>query len=63
MVTGGPEEYDGIDMRETNAHLVLSEGDFAAIANHLDRPTRAKESLKMTVGRYYQRLLNWMTRC
>jgi hemoglobin len=36
MVTGGPSEYDGPDMREAHAHLDLDGKDFVAVAGHLD---------------------------
>ncbi|WP_324757215.1 group I truncated hemoglobin [Haloarcula sp. GH36] len=36
MVTGGPTEYDGADMRTAHAHLDLDGADFAAVAGHLD---------------------------
>lgn len=35
-VTGGPDEYDGAEMRRAHAHLDLDEEDFAAVAGHLD---------------------------
>ena len=41
MVSGGPEEYDGTDMREAHAHLAISEADFATVADHLDSALRA----------------------
>ena len=41
MVSGGPEEYDGADMREAHAHLAISEADFAAVADHLDEALQA----------------------
>ena len=36
MVTGGPTEYDGADMRTAHAHLDLDDADFVAVAGHLD---------------------------
>jgi hemoglobin len=36
MVTGGPHDYTGADMREAHAHLDLDAADFAAVAGHLD---------------------------
>jgi hemoglobin len=36
QVVGGPERYDGEDMREAHAHLDLDEEDFDAVAGHLD---------------------------
>lgn len=38
--TGGPEEYDGDDMRAAHADLDLTEDDFAAVADHLDAALR-----------------------
>jgi len=35
-VTGGPDLYDGMDMRRAHAHLDLQAEDFAAVADHLD---------------------------
>lgn len=40
VVTGGPDEYDGEDMRRAHAHLDLDERDFAAVAGHLDAALR-----------------------
>ncbi|MDG5775250.1 group 1 truncated hemoglobin [Haloarculaceae archaeon H-GB1-1] len=40
-VTGGPVEYTGADMREAHAHLDLDEGDFQAVAEHLEAALRA----------------------
>jgi hemoglobin len=36
MVAGGPQYYDGRDMREAHAHLDLDESDFEAVAGHLE---------------------------
>jgi len=36
VVTGGPTEYTGADMRTAHAHLALSDDDFDAVAGHLD---------------------------
>lgn len=42
MVAGGPEEYDGEDMREAHAHLGITKSDFAAVAGHLDNALRSQ---------------------
>ncbi|MBV0902918.1 group I truncated hemoglobin [Haloarcula salina] len=39
-VTGGPVDYGGEDMREAHAHLDLDEGDFRAVAEHLETALR-----------------------
>ena len=36
-VAGGPVEYSGADMREAHAHLDITEADFDAVAEHLER--------------------------
>jgi len=41
MVTDGPSDYDGPDMRTAHAHLDLTDQDFAAVAGHLDEALRA----------------------
>jgi len=40
MVTGGPADYSGGDMRSAHAHLSLSDADFDAVAGHLDAALR-----------------------
>lgn len=40
MVAGGPEEYDGDDMRAAHAHLPTTEAEFGAVAEHLDAVLR-----------------------
>jgi hemoglobin len=40
MVTGGPVEYSGADMRAAHRHLALSDDDFDAVAGHLDAALR-----------------------
>jgi hemoglobin len=39
-VTGGPEQYDGAEMRAAHAQLDLTADDFAAVADHLDAALR-----------------------
>ena len=41
--TGGPDEYEGSDMRRAHAHLELTDDDFAAVADHLDATLREFE--------------------
>lgn len=43
MVTGGPEDYDGDDMRKAHAELGINEGDFVAVASHLDTALEEKD--------------------
>jgi hemoglobin len=40
-VTGGPDEYDGREMRAAHAGLDLSESEFDVVADHLDRALAA----------------------
>ena len=40
-VTGGPDEYDGADMRAAHAHLDLEDRHFDAVADHLADALRA----------------------
>ena len=42
MVAGGPDEYDGPDMRAAHGHLDIGESDFEKVATHLDDALRAK---------------------
>lgn len=35
-VAGGPDRYEGENMRRAHEHLAIDEGDFAAVAGHLD---------------------------
>jgi hemoglobin len=35
-VAGGPAEYTGEDMRTAHAHLDIDDGDFDAVADHLE---------------------------
>ena len=65
MVTGGPTEYDGADMRTAHAHLSLDGNDFAAIAGHLDRALEAngvaeadREAVLEAVVGYQDEILN-----
>ena len=39
-VAGGPVEYAGSDMREAHAHFDIDDGDFDAVARHLERALR-----------------------
>ncbi|MFC6826576.1 group I truncated hemoglobin [Halopelagius fulvigenes] len=39
-VAGGPVEYSGADMDEAHAHLGITEADFDAVADHLERALR-----------------------
>lgn len=39
-VADGPVEYSGADMREAHEHLDISEADFVAVAEHLERALR-----------------------
>ena len=40
-VTGGPDEYDGREMRAAHAGLDLDESEFDVVADHLDRALAA----------------------
>jgi hemoglobin len=40
MVAGGPDEYDGDDMRAAHAHLPITEAEFGDVAEHLDAALR-----------------------
>lgn len=35
-VTGGPVQYDGADMREAHEGMGITDGEFDAVADHLD---------------------------
>jgi len=39
-VTGGPVEYTGAEMRAAHEHLALTDGDFDAVAGHLEAALR-----------------------
>jgi hemoglobin len=41
MVAGGPDEYDGPDMRTAHRHLDIGEADFEKVAKHLDDALRS----------------------
>ncbi|MEM4781897.1 MAG: group 1 truncated hemoglobin [Halalkalicoccus sp.] len=63
-VTGGPVEYTGEDMRTAHEGMGITEGEFEAIATHLDTtlaeydvPREDREAVMAEIGSYEEAIV------